>query len=60
MKSFFKGLLYMRPNSGKVNYGIKIQWFGRKWFQLWTPVWHSGRGPYVSIGFYFIAFYRGY
>lgn len=39
---------------------IKIRWFGCAWWQWWTPRWHEGRGPYVSIGFYFIAFYRGY
>lgn len=30
------------------------------WIHLWTPIWHNGRGPYVSIGLWFFAVYRGY
>lgn len=30
------------------------------WFHLWTPIWHEGRGPYVSIGLYFVRVMRGY
>lgn len=33
---------------------------GRFWCHLWTPTWHCGRGPYVSVGLYWIAIYRGY
>lgn len=32
----------------------------RFWLHIWTPTWHEGRGPYVSIGVYEFAFYRGY
>jgi len=32
----------------------------RLWAHLWTPIWHEGRGPYVSIGLGIIAIYRGY
>jgi len=30
------------------------------WFHLWVPVWHEGRGPYLSIGLWFIRIMRGY
>jgi len=30
------------------------------WICLWTPVWHKGRGPYISIGLGIFGFYRGY
>lgn len=42
-----------------VTYGF--QWDVRGWwFCWWTPAWHDGRGPYISIGFGFGAWYRGY
>ena len=27
---------------------------------IWTPIWHDGRGPYVSIGIGPIGINRGY
>lgn len=30
------------------------------WADWWTPIWHEGRGPYVTIGLGFLAIYRGY
>lgn len=30
------------------------------WFIWWTPVWHKGRGPYISVGLFLVAIYRGY
>lgn len=34
---------------------------GPRWWGVWfTPEWHKGRGPYVSIGLGIIAVYRGY
>ena len=30
------------------------------WCHIWTPVWHKGRGPYITIGLGRVAFYRGY
>ena len=30
------------------------------WTIWWTPIWHKGRGPYISIGLWFFAIYRGY
>lgn len=41
-----------------------VKWSIRKqrgWhFDFWTPVWHQGRGPYLSLGLGWIAVYRGY
>jgi hypothetical protein len=34
--------------------------FKKFWFEYWLPAWHEGRGKYLTIGFYFGAFYRGY
>jgi len=42
-----------------VNYAIKF--LPKKfWYEYWTPVWHKDRGPYISIGLWIVAFYRGY
>ena len=30
------------------------------WLHLWTPIWHKGRGPYVSMGLGWLKVYRGY
>lgn len=30
------------------------------WWIWWTPRWHDGRGPYISVGLYYLAVYRGY
>lgn len=30
------------------------------WAEWWTPGWHEGRGPYVTIGLGYVAIYRGY
>jgi hypothetical protein len=32
----------------------------RFWFHFWTPKWHEGRGPYLSVGLGIVAIYRGY
>ncbi len=32
----------------------------RFWLHLWTPIWHEGRGPYVSLGLGCVKVYRGY
>jgi len=50
--------LHHKEKKSKVKYAIR---FKREWWcYLWTPIWHKGRGPYVSIGLGFIAFHRGY
>ena len=30
------------------------------WCHSWTPTWHNGRGPYISIGLGFCRIVRGY
>jgi len=42
-----------------VNYAVGI--LPRKWWwQIWLPAWHKGRGRYVTIGLWLVAFSRGY
>ena len=56
LRSFFKGIWHMRWPHAKVNYGI--DWMVRRdrrdytWVHLWTPIYHEGRGPYISVGIY--------
>ena len=58
--SFLRGLRDMKRNRGKVNYSIRLRKSKEIWFHIWTPVWHKGRGPYISLGLGVVAFYRGY
>lgn len=37
-----------------------VRWRRGWWLHLWTPAWHEGRGPYLSLGLGFVAVYRGY
>ena len=50
--------------SGHVHYGVwRLRWSvptRRFWCDIWTPAWHEGRGPYVSIGLGLFAAGRGY
>ena len=54
--------------SGRIHYGVwrLYQPIGRPtplrrfWCDIWTPTWHEGRGPYVSIGLGLFAVGRGY
>lgn len=66
-RSFFKGILAMYWPHDKVNYAI--DWKqptgdDYTWIHLWTPIWHEGRGPYISIGIWFgigtLEIMRGY
>ncbi len=43
----------------KVTYYVGFGWYGW-WFHWWTPVWHEGRGPYITVGFGVGTFQRGY
>lgn len=62
VKLSVRGLRAWRPLvSGKVNYAFRRRDdSGKPWVSIWTPAWHAGRGPYVSIGLGGWAFYRGY
>lgn len=57
--SVARGLVDMKPKRE-----IFKRWSVRRnhgwWVVLLTPVYHKGRGPYVSIGLGWIAIYRGY
>jgi len=62
-KSFIKGiqaiekpLHFFKPEY----WHIEFHKTEATWFHIWTPVWHKGRGPYVSIGFKFFRLIRGY
>ena len=61
--SAWRGIRAMHPNGGDVPAGWSIR-FSRKsegfWCDFWTPTWHDGRGPYLSIGLWFVFIYRGY
>lgn len=60
--SFCRGICVMKPlyKRKRVLYSVRLIAFRPFWFCLWTPVWHEGRGPYISIGLGIIAFCRGY
>lgn len=60
-KSFRRGLRAMSSVSEFFRHWA-IHWHKQSswWCHFWTPVWHEGRGPYVSIGLGYIAVYRGY
>jgi hypothetical protein len=30
------------------------------WLQYWSPIWHEGKGPYISVGLGVVGIYRGY
>ena len=58
-KSVWLGIKAMNQESKKANWAIK--WLHRRfWLHAWTPVWHEGRGPYISCGVWIIAVYRGF
>lgn len=44
----------------KVYFGISLYYPIKFWWKIWTPIWHDGRGKYISIGLGFITFQRGY
>ncbi len=57
---------------GSVKRGLKVMtcpWWHHCFFIVrrtkffahwWTPIWHKGRGPYVTIGLGIVHFGRGY
>ena len=56
--SVWRGVRAMSwPNNAKWG----VQWLPKSfWCNAWTPIWHDGSGPYLSLGLWFIAIYRGY
>ena len=63
-RSVWRGIRAMRPNSEKHQPFSRIVFCGLRYWVFytiwWTPSWHEGRGPYVSIGLGPFAIYRGY
>ena len=62
MRSFWAGTRAMRWPHEHVNYQLEFTRGASRgwWLCLWTPVWHDGRGPYVSVGLWIMRFGRGY
>ena len=56
----FKGLGEWKCFFVGIKYSVKLTSDLKFWIHLWTPKWHMGRGPYISIGLWVIRFYRGY
>jgi hypothetical protein len=56
--SVWRGLRVMKLRNG-AKWAVK--WMPRRfWLDAWTPVWHEGRGPYLSCGLWLVAVYRGF
>ena len=68
LRSAIGGLLAMRwpypAEEGKPKWAlawrIPPKHCARFRVHLWTPGWHKGRGPYLSIGLWALQIYRGY
>jgi len=58
LQSAWKGIKVMRLRN-HAKWGIKLM-PRQLWFHFWTPIWHDGKGPYLSCGMWIIAIYRGY
>lgn len=45
-----------------VRYAIRFWWprWRVDWFDCWRPVWHDGRGFYITAGWVCFVVYRGY
>ena len=56
--STIRGLRAMKKNRS-VNCGVDFEKFGF-FLKLWTPTWHDGRGPYLSLGLGLMKICRGY
>lgn len=58
-RSVWRGLCAMTPERSQAKWAVK--WFPKRcWIHAWTPVWHNGRGPYLTCGIYILAIYRGF
>jgi hypothetical protein len=58
--STWRGIVAMRRPFTEPAPRWSAAWCRGFWCDCWTPVWHEGRGPYVSLGLGFVAVYRGY
>jgi hypothetical protein len=61
-----KDINYLLDLKGEIQPFYKSKhglWYAFKksfFFNWWTPVWHEGRGPYISIALCRLRFMRGY
>lgn len=62
LRSFYCGIRAMYPSTSypQAKWSVELGWYRRPWCHLWTPIWHDGRGPYVSIGLGVVRICRGY
>lgn len=70
LRSVWRGMLAMRRGAGPVKWRVRRVKRGYPlgsttklrpfWCEAWTPIWHDGRGPYLSLGLGVFAVYRGY
>ena len=58
--SVWRGIRAMKRKHEKVNYAVDFRRDFGFWFHAWTPSWHEGRGPYITIGLWFVRIVRGY
>jgi hypothetical protein len=49
--------IFKRKN---VNFAVRFASDSGYWFEWWTPTWHFGKGPYITIAFWRFRIYRGY
>jgi len=62
MGSVWRGILAMRwpyPEQ-KPKWGMRIERSPTLFLHAWTPMWHKGRGPYLTARMGWLAVYRGY
>jgi hypothetical protein len=59
--SAIRGIRAMTKDHDHVNFKIDfdMKHWGR-WCHIWTPIWHEGRGPYITIGLGPFRLMRGY
>ena len=62
LRSALRGIRAMTPerDASSVSVAVRLEPYGAWGVHLWTPMWHEGRGPYVSIRLWRLALYRGY
>lgn len=54
--SVSKPLHFFKPEYWNFSF-LKVK---SPWLHMWTPKWHKGRGPYITIGIICFRVIRGY
>ena len=60
LRSAWAGIRTMQPGEWYRHWFIDRPMMHGFWLHIWTPVWHDGRGPYITCGLWFIRFGRRY